>query len=191
MIEIHELLYDDQFYFIISDHLQNGNLLDYIIHRRKHNSGPMQEEDVKHVARQIFSFLGFLHEKYIAHRDIKPDNIMIEKIEDELLTLKVIDFGFAEFMDPTAQFSKVLGSVHYMAPEVIKEESYDFKVDVWSATIIIYILLCEELPFFGAETQEIYDQIINKELDIDSEKWMNISQEAKSFLKMGLNKDKN
>lgn len=76
-----------------------------------------------------------------------------------------------------------------MAPEVIREKGYDCKVDVWSATVIIYILLCEELPFFGATTEEIYDSILNKQLDVDSSKWNDISPEAKDFLLEGLNKD--
>ena len=63
MIEVHELLFDDQFYFIVSDLLKNGNLLDYIIFRRDNNMGPMKEEDVKHVTRQLFSFFQFLHNK--------------------------------------------------------------------------------------------------------------------------------
>lgn len=58
--------------------------------------GPMGEDEVKHVARQLFNFLHFLHEKKIAHRDIKPDNIMIDSINGKKLGLKVIDFGFAE-----------------------------------------------------------------------------------------------
>lgn len=149
----------------------------------------MDEVGVKHVARQLYSFLQFLHEKQIAHRDIKPDNIMINKIDDTYLHLKVIDFGFAESFKHNKKFSQVLGSVHYMAPEVLLENGYDYKVDVWSATIIIYILLCEELPFFGASSEEIYHQICHKELDVSSYKWEGISDEAKDFLKLGLNKD--
>ena len=63
MIKVHELLFDDQFYFIVSDLLKNGNLLDYIIYRRENSLGPLEEEDAKHVARQLFSFFQFLHSK--------------------------------------------------------------------------------------------------------------------------------
>lgn len=51
MIEVHDLLFDDQFYFIVSDLLKNGNLLDYIIFRRENRMGPMKEDDVKDIAR--------------------------------------------------------------------------------------------------------------------------------------------
>ena len=107
---------------------------------------------------------------------------MIDSIKGKKLSLKVIDFGFAESFQNDLKFRQVLGSVHYMAPEVIKENGYDYKVDVWSATVIIYILLCEELPFFGATTEEIYDSIINKDLDISSSKWSEVSSQAKDFL---------
>lgn len=78
-----------------------------------------------------------------------------------------------------------------MAPEIIQEKEYDYRVDVWSITVIIYILLCEELPFYGVKTEDIYDSIVNKELDVESEKWDLISPEAKDFLRKGLNKNGN
>ena len=76
-----------------------------------------------------------------------------------------------------------------MAPEVVKEKGYDQRVDVWSTSVIVYILLCEELPFYGAKTRDIYDSIVNKELDVSSGKWQSVSEEAKDFLRMGLNKN--
>lgn len=74
---------------------------------------------------------------------------MIEKIEGDKLELKIIDFGFAQYLPEDKSFSKQLGSENYMAPEIVKSEMYNDKVDVWSATIVIYTLLNEELPFYG------------------------------------------
>lgn len=61
MVHVHELLYDDHFYFIVSDLMAHGNLLDYIVYRRKNYLGPMAESDVKFIARQLFRFLEYLH----------------------------------------------------------------------------------------------------------------------------------
>ena len=75
-----------------------------------------------------------------------------------------------------------------MAPEVIQEIGYDFRVDVWSTSVIVYILLCEELPFYGANSEEIYDSIVKKEPDLSSQKWDHVSQQGKDFLLKGLTK---
>ena len=74
---------------------------------------------------------------------------MIDSIHGDKLELKIIDFGFARYLPEGQLFSKQLGSENYMAPEIVKNEMYNDKVDVWSACIVIYILLAEELPFFG------------------------------------------
>ena len=100
---------------------------------------------------------------------------MIEKIEGDKLELKIIDFGFSRYLPEDQLFSKQLGSENYMAPEIVKNETYNDKVDIWSATIVIYALLCEELPFFGKDSVEIFDQIQNNELDFSGERWSNIS----------------
>ena len=78
-----------------------------------------------------------------------------------------------------------------MAPELIQEQEYDERVDVWSATVIVFILLSEELPFFGADSEEIYDEIEMKELEFDQPWWDCVSAEAKDFLLCGLEKSEN
>ena len=128
--------------------------------------GPMNERDAKFITRQIFSAIHYLHSNNIVHRDIKPDNIMIEDMTDESkIIIKLIDFGFAKELDKGAMFSQQLGSDHYLAPEVIRGDLYDEKIDIWSATICIYIMLCEYLPFYGKGSEEIYKSILNKEIN--------------------------
>ena len=93
-----------------------------------------------------------MHHKSIIHRDLKPENILCEEsadIESDEIVIKLTDFGFATRYNPDGEIlTQQLGTPMYMAPELCKEEAYDFKVDVWSTGIIAYILLTGMPPFY-------------------------------------------
>jgi calcium-dependent protein kinase len=90
-----------------------------------------------------------MHSNNIMHRDIKPENILMVSESMDNLNIMVTDFGFACFHNPLEGVSDVLGSPLYMAPEIIKEENYCEKVDIWSVGIVTYILLSGRPPFKG------------------------------------------
>lgn len=75
---------------------------------------------------------------------------MIQDIDrNDNINIKLIDFGFAKELKERQLFVRQLGSDHYLSPEVVKGEPYDEKVDIWSATVCVYIMLNEYLPFYG------------------------------------------
>jgi serine/threonine protein kinase len=80
------------------------------------------------------------------------------------LNVKITDFGFACFYDKGEGRKEVLGSPLYMAPEIVNEEAYDQKVDIWSTGVIAYILLSGRPPFRGKTKQEIFQSITNNEV---------------------------
>ena len=88
-----------------------------------------------------------MHSINIVHRDIKPENILIDNLDD--VTIKITDFGFATYFNPYERLDLQVGSPFYMPPEIIKNESYDMKVDIWSAGILAYFVLSSEFPFSG------------------------------------------
>ena len=103
-----------------------------------------------------------MHQQNIVHRDIKPENILIvpeESTSDEYPNVKLTDFGFACFFKKEKGLKQVLGSPLYMAPEIVKEEIYGLKVDVWSIGVIAHILLSGTPPFYGKSTLDIYKSI--------------------------------
>ena len=105
-------------------------------------------------SRQLASALQHMHEKRIIHRDLKPANILI--FSDG--TLKLGDLGLGRYMsDETFKaFSKV-GTPLYMSPEVIRNDGYDFKSDVWSLGCVIYELVTFKSPFRTDEKISLYD----------------------------------
>lgn len=114
------------------------------------------------IVEQICAGLGYAHEKNIIHRDVKPANIIVQPNG----VAKIIDFGIAKItnVEMTAeltQSSQIIGSLHYIAPERFKAEAIDGRVDIFSAGVILYLLLTGTLPFAGGETTASY-RIVNE-----------------------------
>jgi calcium-dependent protein kinase len=82
----------------------------------------------------------------------------------------------------------ILGTPYYVAPEVLKGD-YDEKCDIWSIGAMTYLMLCGDPPFTGDSNNEIFKKIVKAELKFNSYKWKNISDEAKDFVKLCLNKN--
>jgi len=91
-----------------------------------------------------------MHLNKVMHRDIKPENILIDSLDD--LYIKLTDFGFAAFFKEKDKLKDVLGSPIYMPPEIVNLQPYGSKVDIWSAGVVVYVLLCGKPPFY-AETK--------------------------------------
>ena len=82
-----------------------------------------------------------IHAKGIAHRDVKCDNIVLDKC----LNLKLVDFEYAQ--SSKGGLKGVYGSTSYIAPEIISRKAYDEKCDVWSAGVVLYCILFNKMPF--------------------------------------------
>ena len=91
------------------------------------------------------------------HRDVKPENILIESLRD--MRIKLADFSFATFNYD----GKILGSPAFMAPEVILGQEYDTKVDVWSVGVIVYYMLSGRLPFQGQDVHKTFKAILSSQ----------------------------
>jgi cGMP-dependent protein kinase len=101
--------------------------------------------------------LEYLHSNNIIYRDIKPENIMV----DNKGYLKLIDMGTAKILKNCKTFT-IIGTPHYMAPEIIQGKGYGFHVDIWSVGICLYEFMCGGVPFAEDidDPYEIYEEII-------------------------------
>ncbi len=114
------------------------------------------------IIEQVSSALGHAHEKGIIHRDIKPANVIVQPDG----VAKIIDFGIAKIqnLDQTSgltQTSQIIGSLHYIAPERFKGEVVDGRADIFSAGVMLYLMLTGHLPFGGGEATASY-KIVNE-----------------------------
>ena len=131
-----------------------------------------------------------MHGKSIAHRDLKPENILLDSTDVRKLDIKITDFGFSCFFDPAEGLDLQLGSPLYMAPEVIKGENYNEKVDIWSLGVITYMLISGRNPFPGNTKERVKELIVHPDpIDLETEKFASVSKPAKDFIMKAMNKD--
>ena len=133
LLKLFDVLETETHLYLVLEYAKNGELFDYIS-----QCGSVSAQLALKFFRQIIYGLDFLHTHALCHRDMKPENILL----DEFDNIKIGDFGFARWMK-TGVAETQCGSPHYAAPEVIKGDAYDGRAaDVWSTGVIFYTLLC-------------------------------------------------
>ena len=144
-----------------------------------------EEQTAKFIV-QIISAVKYMHDNGIIYRDIKPENILI--YDEENFLVKLIDYDTSLYINEKKLKEKI-GTPSYMAPEILKGEEYDYKVDVWSIGILMYFLLMGCLPFQGINEDEIFKSILKDKIDFSNMSSNLISNEAINLMKDLLNKD--
>lgn len=148
IVEVYDVGEEDGNYYIVMEYIE-GKTLKQLLQKR----GALTLTEVIDIMTQLTDGLSHAHEAYIIHRDIKPQNIMIE---DNGL-VKITDFGIAMALNSTqlTQTNSVMGSVHYLPPEQASGKSSTVKSDIYSLGILMYELLIGKVPFTGDTAVEI------------------------------------
>lgn len=140
------------------------------------------ERDAKEVMRQLFSSIDYIHSKGIVHRDLKPENLLLED-DDNDTKIKMTDFGLSKIYSQEFMMSTACGTPGYVAPEILNCAGYDPAVDMWSAGVIMYILLCGYPPFYSENDAQLFESILEANYHFHSPYWDDISAEAKDLIK--------
>ncbi|KAJ7292691.1 snf 1 [Mycena rebaudengoi] len=148
-----------------------GELFNYIVQH-----GRLTEDVARRFFQQIMAGIEYSHRLKIVHRDLKPENILL----DEYLNVKIADFGLSNETIDGEFLGTSCGSPNYAAPEVIKGLKYSGpEIDVWSAGIILYVLLCGKLPFEDEVIGTLFDKIINVRYELP----MDLSPHARDLVR--------
>ncbi|XP_026839642.1 inhibitor of nuclear factor kappa-B kinase subunit beta [Drosophila erecta] len=131
------------------------------------NANGLTEFEVRQILGALRQAVHFLHSQCrICHRDLKPDNIVIQQGTDGKKVYKLTDFGLARRTPDHTMVQSVVGTRHYFAPEVVAKGCYNSAADFWSVGIIAYELAIGELPFIPHQTPaNILVNLINKPAD--------------------------
>ncbi|CAL4943772.1 unnamed protein product [Urochloa decumbens] len=182
MVRLHEVYEDEAAVHLVMDLCGRGSLADRMVERRWFEW--CTEDRAARVAWELVEAVRALHEAGIMHRDLKPENLMFSGRRAEQQQLKVIDFGFATSFGPGEIFRDEVGSFPYMAPEVFLR-SYGPAADVWSAGIIVYLILCGRHPFPAPDDTYMGQRkatLRGGAADVESHPWPLISGAAKSLV---------
>ncbi|XP_004368961.1 serine/threonine-protein kinase Sgk1 isoform X1 [Trichechus manatus latirostris] len=167
----------DKLYFVL-DYINGGELFYHLQRERC-----FLEPRARFYAAEIASALGYLHSLNIVYRDLKPENILLDSQGHIVLT----DFGLCkENIEHNGTTSTFCGTPEYLAPEVLHKQPYDRTVDWWCLGAVLYEMLYGLPPFYSRNTAEMYDNILNKPLQLKP----NITNSARHLLEGLLQKDR-
>jgi len=172
----------DRRQFIIMEYVDGITL------RKIINDKQLQREEIIDYALQIAEALQEAHRNEIIHRDIKPDNILVNQRNQ----IKVMDFGLAKLkgMLRLTKTSSMVGTVAYMAPEQARGEELDHRSDIWSFGVVLYEMLTGQLPFKGDYEQAMMYAIINEDPDLNKITGLRWDFELECMVKKSLEKQK-
>ncbi|KAL0438374.1 UNVERIFIED_CONTAM: Calcium-dependent protein kinase [Sesamum latifolium] len=161
--------------YLVMELCSGGELFDRITAR-----GSYSEKEAARLGRQIVNVVHVCHFMGVMHRDLKPENFLMVS-GDEDSPLKATDFGLSVFIESGKVYKDVVGSAYYVAPEVLRR-NYGKGIDVWSAGVILYILLSGFPPFWAETEKGIFEEILKGHVDLQSAPWPSISAGAKDLI---------
>ncbi|CAM9538960.1 unnamed protein product [Ectocarpus sp. 13 AM-2016] len=186
---------DPEACYIVEELAHGGSLLDHL-----HSRASMGTEgEVRLLLRRLLEACGFLHDRRIVHRDIKvrhascvaqqsscfhvsPENILV--MDDGVMhSGKLADFGFALRLDPSPPPMIAVGTPEYIAPEVLLQQPFDGRADVWSAGVTAFCLLSGALPFRGLTLDKLYTAVLDGACSYTGSEWREVSAAAQDLVR--------
>lgn len=164
IIPIKEVYEDMKQISFVMELCEGGDLFDFI------TQGPNQKLDNYNTIEmliQILDCINYLHNSlHVCHRDLKPENFLVKIDEKNNPSIRLIDFGFATYFEPEKKMTENLGTLTYSAPEIIKKEPYDEKIDIWSIGILLFNMMTGCEPFAGTR-DELKQQILSQPINFE------------------------
>ncbi|XP_048189839.1 sperm motility kinase Z-like [Perognathus longimembris pacificus] len=159
VIRTYQVIQGERYVHLVLEMATKGDLLSWLIELQRR----LYEDEARRFLKQIASGIVYLHQNRIAHRDLKPDNILL----DEKGNAKVGDLGLSVRIAPGQLLTDKCGAFIFRAPELYLQEEYDgFKVDLWGLGTILFFMVMGKFPFKMTTYQQLRAKIINGQYEI-------------------------
>ena len=187
IVELKASFQEDDFLYLVMEFIPGGDFMNLLMEKDK-----LTEEEAKFYTAELILAVESIHKLDCIHRDIKPDNILIDKNGH----IKLSDFGLAKVSDQLYEKTSTkdpnynpnkkthqklyscVGTAFYVAPEVLNKKGYSQEIDWWSVGVIFYEMLVGYAPFCAQETQEVCSRILNHDKYLQIPNEIKLSKEA-------------
>lgn len=178
ILRLHDSFQDECYIYLVLELLVGGELFTHLRQAVQFN-----EQDARFYAASVLDAFSYIHERKIAYRDLKPENLVL----DADGYLKVVDFGLAKVV-PSGLTWTICGTPDYLAPEIILNEGHDNAVDYWALGVLIYEMVAGVPPFYAEDPMATYEKILGGKMQLPDFFSKNLKDIIRKLLK--LNKSK-
>ncbi|EGB07677.1 hypothetical protein AURANDRAFT_4687, partial [Aureococcus anophagefferens] len=189
VVELLDVFFEDGILYLVQELCAGGELFETIA-----RGDTYDERDAAAVTRRVpvrvLGALAALHDVGVVHRDVKLENILLRS-PGSRTDVVLADLGIARRVAPGGgdRPTSLGGSVHYLSPEVVRREPYGTPVDVWGLGVALYALLTGRLPFVGASTAALFDDIERGDVDFETPEMRRVSPGGRAAVARMLARD--
>ncbi|CAJ1359790.1 unnamed protein product [Effrenium voratum] len=158
---------------LVMECMEGGELFDRVAHARQ------SEHQAAQATWHMLQAVSYLHRSGVVHRDLKLENFLYDASGSDFL--KLIDFGFSKFFHQKKHMKEALGTMNYVAPEVLRQRYCLGSCDMWSLGVIVFVLLSGEMPFQGSDVGTAR-AIKTGRFWMKPGKWFHVSKDGKDFV---------
>jgi len=186
VIRLYDFIEEPGNYYLVMEQMCGGELFDRVVAKTYYN-----EKEARDTCKILLEAMRYCHANNVAHRDLKPENLLLPRLDNDS-DVKIADFGFAKWCFKPKSLRTQCGTPGYVAPEILRGELYDTKVDMWSIGVILFILLGGYPPFLESSQSKLFQKIKAGSFEFHAEYWDPISKDAKDLIEslLTVNPDK-
>jgi len=181
LVRTFDVFNDNYNVYVVMELMPGGELYNLVDDR-----GHLSEVESRYIFKQILKGVRYLHNRGVAHRDLKLENVLISSHDINNMAVKVADFGLSGIKlagGGSKPFQGTYGTPMYIAPEVAAQRPYSAQADMWSCGVMLFVMLSGTFPFPGETIKEVLSKVRRAEYSMDYDEWKDISEDAKDLVR--------